>query len=463
MRPTDYVPLDQLATIVAAHRAALGAEARVAFVLAPGGAAGAYQAGALQALAERHVRPDLLVGASSGALNGLGALLDALAPLPARAAWPPSRLGRLWRRLGHRSGGAALLVDRPHLLRWLHGRPGEGLALVGELLGRVPHLGAGCTPPSPSLFGPEPLRGLLARAIAHAMGTADPSPGVVGPALADAWAARHAAGAGLPTLVVVATDLQTHAATPFVLGDPEVAERLFRRRHPVRALGHGGLAGEAVVDAFLASAAIPGAFPSVTLPADSPGAGARRYADGAIAASEPFHLAIDAGATLVVSLEVAPFARAARSHDPGEAHPLATAADTLMAIQERYLRADARGVAAWNARLVDSAAPGRRHVPLFRLAPAHQAVGLLDFDGGADHGDGATSLFGWYMAGYGDAGGHAPAAWATYARDRLRHGDAGHTPGRHGPGFWEATFRPAPGYHPPVAGLTPAGSGGGAP
>lgn len=42
---------------------------RTAFVLSGGGSLGAVQVGMLQALAERHVTPDLLVGTSAGAVN----------------------------------------------------------------------------------------------------------------------------------------------------------------------------------------------------------------------------------------------------------------------------------------------------------------------------------------------------------------------------------------------------------
>jgi len=40
-----------------------------AFVLSGGGSLGAVQVGMLQALADRSITPDLLVGASAGALN----------------------------------------------------------------------------------------------------------------------------------------------------------------------------------------------------------------------------------------------------------------------------------------------------------------------------------------------------------------------------------------------------------
>lgn len=54
-----------------------------AFVLSGGGSLGAVQVGMLQALAQRHVQPDLLVGTSAGAVNaafiaGRGTSMDAL-------------------------------------------------------------------------------------------------------------------------------------------------------------------------------------------------------------------------------------------------------------------------------------------------------------------------------------------------------------------------------------------------
>ena len=64
-----------------------------AFVLSGGGSLGAVQVGMLQTLADRHVTPDLLVGASAGALNaayvaGHGFTTDAL-----------DDLAGVWRRL----------------------------------------------------------------------------------------------------------------------------------------------------------------------------------------------------------------------------------------------------------------------------------------------------------------------------------------------------------------------------
>src|SRR2546430_14244558 len=59
-----------------------------AFVLGGGGLLGAHEVGMLRALAEAGVRPDLVVGTSIGALNGVLVAAD-----PAGAA---GRLARTW-------------------------------------------------------------------------------------------------------------------------------------------------------------------------------------------------------------------------------------------------------------------------------------------------------------------------------------------------------------------------------
>ena len=64
----------------------------MAFVLSGGGNLGALQVGMLRALADREIRPDLVVGCSVGALNGAAYAAD---PTPAGVA----RLEALWRGL----------------------------------------------------------------------------------------------------------------------------------------------------------------------------------------------------------------------------------------------------------------------------------------------------------------------------------------------------------------------------
>ncbi len=66
---------------------------KTAFVLAGGGSLGAVQVGMLQVLIEAGISPDLVVGASVGAINGVH-----LAAEPnARGV---ARLGEIWRRIG---------------------------------------------------------------------------------------------------------------------------------------------------------------------------------------------------------------------------------------------------------------------------------------------------------------------------------------------------------------------------
>lgn len=67
-------------------------EGPVAFVLSGGGNLGALQIGMLRALAERDIRPDLIVGCSVGAINGAGLAED---PTLVGIA----RLEQLWREL----------------------------------------------------------------------------------------------------------------------------------------------------------------------------------------------------------------------------------------------------------------------------------------------------------------------------------------------------------------------------
>jgi len=84
-----------------------------AFVLSGGGSLGAVQVGMLQALAERGVRPDLLVGTSAGAVNALwvaqhGMSIDSLAGL-----------AHIWQHLRRRD----IFPVRPaHVLHGLLGR-----------------------------------------------------------------------------------------------------------------------------------------------------------------------------------------------------------------------------------------------------------------------------------------------------------------------------------------------------
>jgi NTE family protein len=104
----------------------------LAFVLPGGGALGAYQVGALRALAEHDVVPDLLVGVSAGAVNAV------------LASWHPGREGtvyieRVWRTIRRRdllrvhpgrmalafTGQRSSFLDNRHPTQWVRQNLGE--------------------------------------------------------------------------------------------------------------------------------------------------------------------------------------------------------------------------------------------------------------------------------------------------------------------------------------------------
>jgi NTE family protein len=104
-----------------------GRAGEVAFVLGGGGVLGAHEVGMLQALAEAGIRPDLVLGTSVGALNGVFVA-------------------------AHRDPGAAV----PELAAvWREGAAAE--AFGGSLFGRVRTLARSGT----HLHANEPLRALL--------------------------------------------------------------------------------------------------------------------------------------------------------------------------------------------------------------------------------------------------------------------------------------------------------------
>jgi NTE family protein len=94
-----------------AERARAQGRPREAFVLSGGGSLGAAQVGAMRALLEAGIRPDLMVGCSVGALNAAFLAVD---PTPARL----SELESVWRSLAREDvfgrGRALLHAVRRH-------------------------------------------------------------------------------------------------------------------------------------------------------------------------------------------------------------------------------------------------------------------------------------------------------------------------------------------------------------
>lgn len=183
---------------------------RTAFVLAGGGSLGAVVVGMLREIVAAGERPDLVVGASAGAINGA---YYAANPTPDGVA----ALEDLWRSLtGTRVFGP----------RWMS---------LMALLRRRDHL-----------FGTARLRQLLE---------------------------KHLSFGDLR-----ATRVQLHV----VASDQRTGEEVI--------LSEGN-----VVDAVLASSAIPGVFPAVRI-------GTRELVDGGVASNTPIGAAIRLGATRLVVL-----------------------------------------------------------------------------------------------------------------------------------------------------------------
>lgn len=185
----------------------------VAFVLGGGGLLGAHEVGMLRALLEAGVRPDLVVGTSVGALNGVVVAED---PTPAAA----ERLAALW-----------LDLDATDLFS-------------GSVLGRLSTLARTRT----SLHRAGPLRDSLS---AH-------------------LTARTFAELAVPFQCVAAS--------------------------VERAAEHWFSTGP-LVDAVLASCAVPGLFPPVELDGGT-------YLDGGLVHSIPVGRAVALGATTLYVLQV---------------------------------------------------------------------------------------------------------------------------------------------------------------
>ena len=182
-----------------------------AFVLAGGGSLGAVQVGMLRALTAAGVVPDLLVGASAGAINASFFAGDP-------TAHGVSELERIWRGLERSDVFPVSLLQ-------------GGLGMLG--LRR-------------HLVDPGPLRRLLARS--------------------------------LPAVDFARMVLPCHVVASDVLSGEEVV-----------------LSSGSVVEAVLASAAIPGVFPPVTI-------GGRYLIDGGVANNTPLSTAVSLGADRIVVL-----------------------------------------------------------------------------------------------------------------------------------------------------------------
>jgi NTE family protein len=229
---------------------------RVALVLAGGGARGAYEVGALAALAPalaaREEAPDIIVGTSIGALNGAFFAARADQPLQDAAAAGLE----MWRELGWGDAFRPLLS------------PSE----LGRLLGATAMLAGLPGVDLPGLLDPSPLRDTLERFVSFE--------GI----------ARNVKNGALTAAAVVATAYATTRSVAFHDGGPALGPDL------VRAIDY--VATPLRPEHVLASAAIPGAFPAVEV--RRPRAAAGWYGDGGVRLNAPLKPALALGADRVV-------------------------------------------------------------------------------------------------------------------------------------------------------------------
>jgi NTE family protein len=225
-------------------------------VLAGGGARGAYEAGALAALAPALARrgqtPDILVGTSIGALNGSFFAARAHLPLPATAAAALEMWGGLqW--------SDAL---RPLVSPWELARLVGAAAMFARLPGGDPS----------ALLDTSPLRATLERLVSFERIEDNVENGT------------------LTAAAVVATSYATTNSVVFHHGGPALGS------DPTRAIDYAATVLKP--EHVLASAAIPGAFPAVEI--TEPRAAAGWYGDGGVRLNAPLKPALSLGADRVV-------------------------------------------------------------------------------------------------------------------------------------------------------------------
>ena len=200
---------------------------------------------------------------------------------------------------------------------------------------------------------------------------------------------------------------------------------------------------ETFLRSLVASSAVPGAFPTQRIGIYRAGGNQvarHHFVDGGVLNNSPVHVAIDAGATHVISLEIRPFEQkdplASDARPSGGYRLLGAALATFTTVLERATREDIRRTASWNRFLMSRpaglgpgrgsagrAAPQRRVVPIYRVAPRAPLVGTVEFDGRFEEGKRTVTL-----------------------RDLLHRGVLD----MRGRNVWPATVRHRPGWTDPV-------------
>ncbi len=286
---------------------------RVALVLDAGGARSAYQVGALEvllpALAERGQRPTILVGASAGGL--LSAALTATAHLDVDEQ--VTRLRAVLARATKENVMQPLWRQVPEV----------ALRYASETLGLSRFRLRG-------IFGTEPLAGTLGTAID--------------------WEALHTnvRQGRVESTTVVATGVRTGRVTLFSETAPGVELPGTPPGHHLR-----WVPTRLGVDHLMASAAIPGLFPSIRV--DGPGTAAGWYVDGATRRRFPMGPAVELGGDRVLVIGTGSLYPAEDDPEKDQAPvDLGDGLATLLgSVMDDPLRHDLRRLATANAQAAD--------------------------------------------------------------------------------------------------------------
>ena len=318
------------------------ARERIALVLAGGGVRGAYEAGALAALApalaKRGQAPDIIVGTSIGALNGAFFAARAHQPLTDTA----EEAVEMWRQL--RWADALRPLVSPGELGRLLG--------AGAMLAGLP--GGGLA----GLLDPAPLRGTLERLVSFEA------------------IARNVRDGPLTAAAVVATAYANTRSVVFHHGGPDLG------LNPLRAIDY--FATPLAAEHVLASAAIPGAFPAIEIrrPKEAKG----WYGDGGVRLNAPLTPALGLGAERVVVIGLNSSVTRARASAQPDA--LDGVAQLLQVVLADQLGEDVATLAAVNEALAPDAASAaaahhahHRRIPFIFVAPGDRLeIGRLARD-----------------------------------------------------------------------------------
>lgn len=258
----------------------------------------------------------------------------------------------------------------------------------------------------------------------------------------------------LPELIITAADITVGRECLFTLVRPDTYRALVEQgwmavqidsdddaakpHHEIE--GALFVSSRSLLECVVASSAVPSAFPSQRMKIYSSGgerAAWHRFLDGGVLNNSPLHLAIDGGATHILSLELDPLIEV----DPLEAEDtgsdfnlLEAGVVTFAALLDRAVERDMRRTITWNrflAQRPDAALEARnalrrktaaerekkRIVPIYRIAPSSPTLGASEFDGRFENGRLAFSV-----------------------RDALRQGVLD----LKGKPIWRATLQPTP-------------------